>query len=205
MNDDAFHARIKELYHPPSGRFTLIDVPVIRYLAIDGEGDPALAGIDDSMKWLWSIVYFLLPIAKEKLGKSFAYPPLECLFWADNNEDFASGNKDKWKWRAMVVLSNWATKEILDTAVAKAEDKRGETSPRRITVESLNEGNSVQTLHIGDYGDVHKVCAELYGKFLPDNQLQPNGHYHEIYLNDPSRTAPEKRKTIVRQPVMPCV
>ncbi len=204
MNDEEFHARIKELYHPPSKQFTLIDIPVIRYLAIDGKGDPALTGIEDSMKWLWSIVYFLLPIAKERLGKKFAYPPLQCQFWADNIEDFASGNKDKWKWRAMVVLSNWATKEILDTAIAQAEEKRGEESPRTLHVENLNEGRSAQIMHIGDYSQIQKVCTKLYQEFLPENELKPNGYYHEIYLNDPSRTAPKKRKIIVRQPVISC-
>lgn len=203
MNDEEFHARIKELYHPSSKRFTLVDVPEVRYLAIDGKGDPAHTGIEASMDWLWSIVFFLLPVAKEKLGKKFAYPPIECLFWADNSEDFAAGNKDKWNWRAMVVLANWATQEILDTAVAQAEDKRGEKSPRSLHVASLKEGESAQIMHIGDYSKIQTVCAELFDEFLPQNDLKPNGYYHEIYLNDPSRTAPEKRKIVVRQPVAP--
>jgi hypothetical protein len=28
-----------------------------------------------------------------------------------------------------------------------------------------------------------------------------NGRHHEIYLSDPRRTAPEKLRTILRQPV----
>jgi len=31
--------------------------------------------------------------------------------------------------------------------------------------------------------------------------LIPNGHHHEIYLNDPNRVAPEKLATVLRQPV----
>jgi len=56
-------------------------------------------------------------------------------------------------------------------------------------------------MHIGDYKGVAKVCDELYTKFLPDNDLEPKGYYHEIYLNDPARTAPQKRKIVIRQPV----
>ena len=156
------------------------------------------------MQWLWSIVYFLTPIAKEKLGKNFAYPPLECLFWADDTEDFVSGNRDKWRWRVMVVVSSWATNEILDSAIAQAEEKRGEESPRSLEVINLCEGNSAQIMHIGDYSRIQGICKKLYEEFLPENNLQPNGHYHEIYLNDPSRTAPEKRKVVVRQPVTGC-
>jgi hypothetical protein len=164
MNDDEFHARIKELYHPPTNQFTLIDVPDIRYLAIDGSGDPKQSGIEHSMQWLWSIVHFLLPIAKEQLGRQFAFPPLECLFWADDNEDLVSCSRDKWQWRVMVVISSWATKEIMDTAVARAEEKRGNKSPHTLRVDNLHEGKSVQIMHIGDYGQVQGVCEKLYGQ-----------------------------------------
>jgi hypothetical protein len=34
-----------------------------------------------------------------------------------------------------------------------------------------------------------------------ENGLTENGHHHEIYLSDPRRTAPEKLKTVIRQPV----
>jgi hypothetical protein len=31
----------------------------------------------------------------------------------------------------------------------------------------------------------------------------PVGKHHEIYLTDPQRTAPERMRTIIRQPVTP--
>lgn len=201
MNDEKFHAQIKELYHPPKNQFTLIEVPDIRYMVIDGRGDPKHNGIEASMMWLWSIVYFLIPIAKKRLGKNFAYPPLECLFWANNTKDFISGNKDKWYWRVMVVLGNWVTREIFDTAVERTEEKKGENFPQTLQIKHLHESKCVQYMHIGDYGEVGNICEELYKEFLPKSGLEPNGYYHEIYLNDPNRTAPINRKTIIRQPV----
>jgi hypothetical protein len=39
--------------------------------------------------------------------------------------------------------------------------------------------------------------------FLRQHDLVPNGHHHEIYLTDPSRVAPEKMRTVLRQPVLP--
>jgi hypothetical protein len=68
-------------------------------------------------------------------------------------------------------------------------------------MENLTEGKSVQIQHIGDYGQVQSICDELYNQYLPQHNLKPNGHYHEIYLNDPKRTAPEKRRIVIRQPV----
>lgn len=201
MIDEEFHARIKELYHPPKNQFTFVDVPDIRYMVIDGQGDPKNTRIEVAMQWLWSIVYFLIPIAKERMGKNFAYPPLECLFWANNPNDFVLGNKDKWHWRVMVVLGNCMTKEIFDHTVAQAEEKRGEKAPQTLQIDHLHEGKSVQFMHIGDYSEIGNICEKLYKEFLPKNCLKPNGYYHEIYLNDPNRTAPEKRKTVIRQPV----
>lgn len=45
------------------------------------------------------------------------------------------------------------------------------------------------------------TIARLHGEFLPANGLVKTGHHHEIYISDPRRTAPEKLKTVIRQPV----
>lgn len=201
MNDDLFMSRLKELYHPPQDKFTLIDVPEIRYMAIDGKGDPQQSGIQEAMQWLWSIAHFILPIAKQHLGKKFAYPPLECLFWADNPEDFANKNQAKWRWRAMIVLASFFTEEMFVKAVSQTEAKKQESAPESLRIIELNEGQCVQRMHLGDYQQIETLCEQLYHNFLPDQQLTTNGYYHEIYLNDPSRTPPKKRKVVIRQPV----
>lgn len=201
MDDVTFYQRIKELYHPPKNQFSLVDVPDIRYMAIDGKGDPQENGIDSAMQWLWSIVHFLLPVVKEIHGKRTAYPPIECLFWADDPNDFASGNKSKWQWRAMVVLENALTDEIFKQAVCQAEEKHGEKSPSSLRTIHLHEGQCVQYLHLGEYEEIPAICEKLYGEFLPEKGYNTNGSYHEIYLNDPSRTTPKKRKMIIRQAI----
>lgn len=201
MDDDIFLSRLKELYHPPQNSFTLIDIPDVRYMAIDGYGDPQQTGIKSAMQWLWSIAHFMLPIAKQHLGKNFSYPPIECLFWADEPEDFMNKNQSKWHWRAMVVLANFFTPAMFAKAVSQAESKNKATAPDSLRIIELSEGKSVQIMHIGDYQQIATICGEIYQNYLPQNKLKPNGYYHEIYLNDPNRTAPEKRKVVIRQPV----
>ena len=61
----------------------------------------------------------------------------------------------------------------------------------------------MQTLHLGPYDDEGPVLAELHDAFLPANGLRPTGRHHEIYLSDARRTAPERLRTILRQPVAP--
>jgi hypothetical protein len=200
MNVEGFHDRLRELYLPPEGQFTLVDVPEIRFAVIDGKGDPGNSKSAEAAKWLYSVVHFVKPLVKERMGVNFVEPPLEFLFWADNERDFIEGNKDKWNWRAMVVFIDWITREQFEEAVAKVEGKRG-PAPETLRLKNLHEGKCVQIMHVGDYKEIGRVCDELYSQYLPANNLKPNGYYHEIYLNDPTRTAPNKRKIVIRQPV----
>ena len=80
------------------------------------------------------------------------------------------------------------------------------SSPARlgdIRLESLSEGRCVQTLHVGSFDDEAPVLALLHDEFIPGNGLRMVGMHHEIYLTDSRRTAPEKQRTILRQPVAP--
>ena len=95
MNTEEFNQRLKELYLPATGQFTILDVPEISYMMIDGEGDPDEKAFKDAVKWLYSVVYFIRPLVMKKLGKKHVEPPLECLFWAEDEQDFVSGNKEK--------------------------------------------------------------------------------------------------------------
>ncbi|KAA3644943.1 MAG: hypothetical protein DWQ07_16205 [Chloroflexi bacterium] len=200
MNVELFHDRIRELYLPPKNEFTIVEVPEIRYAVIDGQGDPGANGNNQAAKWLYSVVHLVKPFVKERMGKNFMEPPLEYLYWADNEKDFIEGNKDKWNWRAMIVFIDWITQEQFEEAVAEVSQKLG-PAPGTLRLENLNEGKCVQIMHVGAYEGVAAVCDELYNQYLPKNNLKPNGYYHEIYLNDPARTAPEKLKIVIRQPV----
>ncbi len=200
MDVEAFHDRIKELYLPPSNEFTLIDVPEIRYAVIDGEGDPGGEESQAAVKWLYAIVHMVKPIVKARMGKNFVEPPLECLCWTNDGEDFVQRSTGKLKWRMMVVFIDWITQPQFEEAVAAVAVKRG-PAPTSLRLETMNEGKAVQILHVGDYGEITRICDQLYHEYLPANKLTPNGCYHEIYLNDPNRTAPQKRKVVIRQPV----
>ncbi len=203
MNVEDFHKRLKELYLPTENQFTIVDVPEINYIAIDSEGNPESETFKNSIKWIYSMVHFIKPLAKERMKKNFVEPPLECLFWTDNEKDFLSGNKDKWKWRVMiVVIPEWVSQQAFQEAVKKVEKKLG-PAPKTLRFQNLHEGKSIQIMHVGDYSNIQTICDKLYSEFLPKNNLKPNGYYHEIYLNDPNRVAPEKRKTVIRQPVLP--
>jgi len=95
---------------------------------------------------------------------------------------------------------DYVTQYFFHEVAARVADRLG-PAPASQRLEPYQEGRSVQTLHVGDYAGVAPVCEELYGHFLPAHALQPKGYYHEIYLNDPNRVAPEQRRIVIRQPV----
>jgi len=200
MNVDAFHKRLKELYQPPKNRFTMVDVPEIRFAVIDGKGDPKGDDYAEAVKWLYSLVHLVKPQVKERMGKNFVEPPLECLFWADKEKDSLRKKKNKLNWRLMVVFVDWITQKQFRDAVAKAEKKLG-PAPKTLRLETIHEGKCVQIMHVGDPGEIASVCDKLYHEFLPEQNLAPTGYHHEIYLNDPARTAPDKLRTVIRQAV----
>ena len=73
--------------------------------------------------------------------------------------------------------------------------------PDTLRLEDYDEGLAVQILHIGSYDDEAPTIARLHDRFLPENGLVETGPHHEVYLSDPRKTAPEKLRTILRQPV----
>jgi hypothetical protein len=62
------------------------------------------------------------------------------------------------------------------------------------------EGLSIQTMHVGPYVDEGPVIEKMHAA-LREMGYTPRGKHHEIYLNDPQRTSPEKLRTVLRQPI----
>jgi hypothetical protein len=193
--------RLKELYLPGTEDFVFVDVPDLQYVMIDGEGIPGGEEHQHAIKWLFASIYPIKRVARERMGKDFVEPPLEGLWWADDMEDFIAGNMDNVKWRMMIVTADWVSGDMFTEAVDTASGKLGQI-PADLRLERLHEGMSVQIMHAGDYSKAAPALAErLHHTFLPRHDLVPNGHHHEIYLTDPSRVAPEKMRTVLRQPV----
>lgn len=201
MNDADMKARLNELYLPPAQEFVLVDVPEMRFVMIDGYGAADRSVLDHAVKWLFAAIYPIKRIAREHMGKHFVEPPLEGLWWADDMQDFMCGHRDKLKWRMMIVYEpDWLTAEMFADAVATTKARLGEP-PATLRLERYPEGLSAQIMHVGPPSAERSTIARLHSEFLPAHNLIPNGYHHEIYLNDPNRVAPEKLKTVLRQPV----
>jgi hypothetical protein len=191
---------MKRLYQPPAEQFTRVNVPELTYFMVDGAGSPQGPAYARALKYLSTVVFPIRVEARKRMGADFVEPPVEALYWSDDPADFVHANLDKWKWRIMIVAPPWITEQMLASAVSQAETRLG-PPPETLQLEKLEEGDCVQILHRGDYPEQGPIMHRLHGEYLPAHGLAPAGYHHEIYLNDPNRTAPDKRRTILRQPV----
>lgn len=194
----------RDLYAPSATEFSIVDVPVMRYLAVDGSGDPNTSGeYTAAVEALYTVAYTVKAHSRSALWRDFVVPPLEGLWWADDMTAFLRREKSAWHWTMLIAMPDWITDDMVATARTAARKRKDLPSIDAVAVRTLDEGRSVQILHVGPYDDEGPVLERLHRSFLPDHGLVPRGHHHEIYLSDPRRTQPAKLKTILRQPVQP--
>ena len=195
-----FKKTLKDLYRPSAKEFAVVDVPEMQFVKVDGVGDPGGDVYAEALGWLYAVAYGIKFASKNDMERDYVVPPLEGLWWAEDMSAFVEGDRDSWLWTAMIMQPDWITFDMYAAGLAKAERKLGEPNPT-LRFEPFHEGLSVQILHIGPYSAEAPTIARLHQEFLPSNGLVENGHHHEIYLGEPRRTAPEKLKTVLRQPV----
>ena len=191
----------KHLYNPSSKEVLVIDVPEMSFLMIDGVGNPNTAQeYKDAVEALYAVSYALKFMVKRgESGIDYGVMPLEGLWWADDMSQFSVDNKDIWKWTSMIMQPEYVTDETV--AAAREEVKAKKNPPRleKVRLESYHEGLCGQLMHTGPYADEGPNIARLH-EFIQEQGYQLRGKHHEIYLKDPNRTAPERLKTIIRQP-----
>ncbi|MBT2325881.1 GyrI-like domain-containing protein [Variovorax paradoxus] len=196
-----FKKTLKLLYNPPAGEFASVEVPLMQFVKVDGEGDPnTVPAYRSAVEWLYGVSYAAKFAAKAALGKDYVVPPVEGLWWADDSKTFITREKDQWRWTMMIMVPDFVTRDIFENAVAKTSGKLGQ-SPQSLRLELYGEGLSLQTLHVGGYDEEGPVLARLHGEVMPNMGMAFNGPHHEIYLSDPRKTESAKLKTILRQPV----
>lgn len=192
---------LKPFYAPKNRDWALIEVPSQQFIAVDGTGDPNTSrDYADAVEALYATAY-TLKFTSKAAGRDFVVGPLEGLWWSPNPEVFTSRAKADWHWRMLISQPDWITAEAVKDAVDTALAKKKLPAIAHVRHETLHEGTCAQVLHIGSYDDETPLMARLHDDYLPTNRLTPSGEHHEIYLGDPRRTAAEKLKTVIRQPV----
>lgn len=177
----------------------LIEFNEILFLTIAGKGEPGGGEFTDKVEALYSLAYSIKNVGK-KQGKDFAVPKLEGLWWVNSDKPALEVPRKEWQWRLLIRLPDFITLETFEKAKEEVFKKKRLELTKEIKFEKIKEGKSVQVIHIGPYSLEPETIKKMRD-FMENNDLVENGLHHEIYLSDPRRTAPEKMKTILRQPI----
>jgi hypothetical protein len=179
----------------------LVDVPELPFLRIDGAGDPnTSAGYARAVRALYAVAYGVrFALKRGPAAVDAPVPPLEGLWWVPDMRLFDQSDKSAWLWTLQIPQAEAATPDVVAAAAAAAA-RKGVEDADRVRLERVAEGRCAQVLHRGPYADEGPTVAALHA-FIADEGYQLTGTHHEIYLGDPRRTAPERLRTIIRQPI----
>lgn len=177
----------------------LLEFEVARFLSIEGKGEPGGEEFTSKIGALYPLAFGVKNLCKKE-GRDFSVPKSEGLWWVDSDKPFLEVPRKDWRWKLLIRLPDFVDILMVERAKNEVFKKKGIELIREIGFELINEGKCVQVMHKGPYSTEPETIERMRA-FMREKNLIENGLHHEIYLSDPTRTAPEKMKTILRQPV----
>ena len=188
----------KDLYSPSTKGVSVVDVPPLCYLMVDGQGAPDGEEARQAIQALFPTAY-KLKFASKARGQDYAVMPLEGLWWAEDMQDFTAGRRERWKWTYMILQPDFISASEFEAARAEVSQKKDLPALEKVRLERYEEARAAQILHLGPFSEEGPVIQKLHTA-IHDLGGQMDGKHHEIYLTDMTRVAPEKLKTVLRQP-----
>jgi hypothetical protein len=197
------YAQNKNEYTASSKNPQLVQTQRAKYLTITGQGEPGGDVFQGRVGGLYGVA-FTIKMTRKFAGKGdYKVAPLEGLWWAKGEpEEFWNRPRKDWRWKLLVRTPDFVSGIDLQAARKSLRDKGKPPEFEEVTLESFEEGQVVQMLHIGLYTEEERTLARMK-EFLQEHGLTIGGRHHEIYISDPRRTRPERLKTILRWPVQP--
>ncbi len=191
-----------DLYAPSAEEPALVDVPALSFLMLDGSGDPNTSPeYQEAVQALYGLSYACkFALKKGPSGLDYAVMPLEGLWWAGDMAAFTAGARADWRWTMMIAQPEAVTPEFFQQVRDEAVRKKGLAVLAKVRLETFHEGLAAQIMHVGPFSAEGPTVERLH-HFIDEQGYARTGKHHEIYLSDPRRSAPEKMKTVIRQPV----
>lgn len=200
----------KELYQP-SAKPSIIDVPEMTFIAVDGSGDPNTSSeYKEALELLYGLSF---SIKMSKMSGSqpegyfeYVVPPLEGLWFAEAVafDGLNVTDKSKFKWISLIRQPEFVTEEVFKNAKATLQKKKPDLDLSKARLMKMTEGLCVQIMHKGAYDD-EPESIEKMKQFIAENgyaeDFSDSRFHHEIYLSDPRKCAPERLRTVIRHPI----
>lgn len=179
----------------------MIEVPLLSYLMIDGQGDPNISrAYADAVEALFSLAYTIKFALKRASGTDLRVMPLEGQWWCDDMRRFSVHDKQAWSWTLMILQPPEISAKLVEESRITLANKKPLPAIGKIRYSAMDEGRCAQMLHVGPFSEEGPTVERLHS-FIKERGAQFAGKHHEIYLSDIRRAAPEKWRTIIRQPM----
>lgn len=200
-------SKVYRHYYTAKTRPELVNIEPAKFISITGKGDPSGKPFADNIAALYSTAY-TIKFSFKSNNKDFVVSKLEGLWWYDENKfkNKAAANtpaevpRSEWEYRLLIRMPEFVEKQDMDVAIKTVIDKKALTLASQVEYFEMKEGQCVQMLHIGPFSTEPETIQKIIS-FININGFERNGYHHEIYLSDFRKTAPEKLKTILREPV----
>jgi hypothetical protein len=137
-----FLKKFDKFYNQSSKKVTIVDVPVMNYLMIDGEGDPNKSKVfSDAVEILFSLSYTIkFMIKKGPTVLDYGVMPLEGVWWVDDISTFTMDKKDNWKWTMMIMQPEFVTESIVECAFTQVNKKKKLCALENVRFKSMGDG-----------------------------------------------------------------
>ena len=205
--------QLKHLYVPTAKEVTVVDVPEMKFVMIDGRLEPdATPGTSPAFAAAIGALYGLSYTLKF-MSKRRPVDPIDYTVMAlEGLWSFPAGGTDytsagEWPWTMMMMQPDHITPEMFAEAMDQVrgknqKERRPTESLDRVRFEGFHEGLCLQIMHIGPYADEPRTVARMEA-FAQERGYVFHGRHHEIYLGDPRTARPENLKTVLRHAVRP--
>lgn len=190
---------LKHLYVPSAKKPALVEVPSMRFFAIDGVGQPDGERFQTAMQALFTMAYSVRFAAKKRLDLDYPVMAPEGLYWnVDGGPLAADDGPDEMAWTLQLMVPDQVPADFVEELRAEATAKgKGGPLLGEVQIRAFAEGRCVQIMHVGPY-DAEAATIERLIAFAIEQGYEITGRHHEIYIGDPRSSAPEKLKTALR-------
>lgn len=192
----------KNLYIPKQEP-ELITVPEQKFFMIKGKGNPNGEEFSRRIEVLYSLAYAIRMMPKQGYTPEgyFEYTvyPLEGLWdLTEEGRKLDRLDKEELLYTIMIRQPDFVTQEVAEKAFENVRKKKPNPLLDEVFFDTINDGLSVQMLHIGSYDDEPQSFDRMK-KFIEENHLEIKTLVHrEIYLSDARKVEPAKLKTVLR-------
>jgi len=191
--------KVYPAYYRANSKPIEVEVEPFNGLTISGIGAPDGQLFQASIGALYAVAYTVKKYCKSE-DKDFVVPKLEAYWWVEEGLVFESTPQTDWYWQLVIPMPELVISDHVDQAVEEVIKKKQILLANEVQLKPIHEGKSVQVLHTGSYYKEEPSINKIMD-YIKMNGLQMNGHHHEIYISDPTKTAEEKLKTIIRYAV----